>query len=57
MKDVRLIKGFNKLADKEAVRVLSTLNYPFNPGGQRGKPVKTRLVLPIMFDPKVEEKR
>ena len=57
MKDVRLIKGFNELADKEAVRVLSTLNYPFNPGRQRGKPVKTRLVIPITFDPKKGEKR
>jgi protein TonB len=57
MKDVRLIKGFNELADKEAVRVLSTLNYPFNPGRQRGKPVKTRLVIPITFDPKSGEKR
>lgn len=57
MKDVRLIKGFNELADKEAVRVLSTLNYPFNPGQQKGKPVKTRLVIPITFDPKNGEKR
>jgi hypothetical protein len=57
MKDVRLIKGFNELADKEAVRVLSTLNYPFNPGRQSGKPVKTRLVIPITFDPKNSEKR
>jgi hypothetical protein len=57
MKDVSLIKGFNELADKEAVRVLSTLNYPFNPGRQRGKPVKTRLVIPITFDPKNSEKR
>jgi len=57
MKDVRLIKGFNELADKEAVRVLSTLNYPFNPGRQRGKPVRTRLVIPITFDPKNGEKR
>ena len=30
--DVKLVKGFNVLADKDAVRVLSTLNYPFNPG-------------------------
>ncbi|HYF66656.1 MAG TPA: energy transducer TonB [Ohtaekwangia sp.] len=57
MKDVRLIKGFNKLADKEAVRVLSTLNYPFKPGRQRGKFVKTRLVIPIKFDPESDEKR
>jgi len=57
MKDVKLIKGFNELADNEAVRVLSTLNYPFNPGRQGGIPVKTRLVIPITFDPKNGEKR
>jgi len=57
MKDVKLVKGFNELADKEAVRVLSTLNYPFNPGRQRGKTVRTRLVIPIMFDPTSREKR
>jgi TonB family protein len=57
LKDVRLIKGFNESADKEAVRVLSTLNYPFSPGRQRGKPIETRLVIPITFDPKNGEKR
>jgi hypothetical protein len=51
MMDVKLLKSFNELAGKEAVRVLSTLNYPFNPGRQRGKPVKTRLIIPITFDP------
>jgi len=51
MMGVKLLKSFNELADKEAVRVLSTLNYPFKPGRQRGKPVKTRLVIPIAFDP------
>jgi hypothetical protein len=57
MKEVKLLKGFNELADKEAVRVLTTLNYPFNSGRQKGKPVKTRLVIPITFDPKSKEKR
>lgn len=51
MTDVKVIKGFNELADKEAVRIFSILNYPFEPGRQRNKPVRTRLVLPIMFDP------
>ncbi len=52
MKDVRLVRGFNKLADNEALRVVTTINHPFEPGKQRGKPVKTRLVIPIIFDPK-----
>ncbi|MEO7991106.1 MAG: energy transducer TonB [Chryseolinea sp.] len=57
MKDIKLVKGFNGLADKEAVRVLSTLNYPFNPGRQRGIPVCTGLVMPIAFDPASKKKR
>ena len=57
MKDVMLVKGFNELADREAVRVLSTLNYPFNPGRQSGKPVRTRMVMPIPFDPTSGDKR
>jgi hypothetical protein len=55
MKDVKVVKGFNDLADTEAVRALTALNYPFTPGKQRGKPVKTRLIFPIVFDP--EKKR
>jgi hypothetical protein len=57
MENVKIVKGFNQLADNEAVRVLSTINYPFNPGRQRGTPVKTRLVIPITFGPKNSEKR
>lgn len=56
MRDIKLIKGFNDLADREAVRVLSTLNYAFNPARQRGIPVRSRLVIPITFDPAFREK-
>lgn len=57
MRDVKLVKGFNEVADKEAVRILSTLSYPFSPGRQRGKPINSRLVIPITFDPKIDRKR
>ena len=57
MKDVKLIKGFNEQADKEAVRVLTSINFPFIPGRQRGKTVRTRLVIPISFDPEKSGKR
>ena len=57
MRDIKLLKGFNELADKEAVRVLFTLDYPFNPGRQRGRPVTSRLVIPIGFDPTTKEKK
>jgi hypothetical protein len=51
MKAVKLLKGFNELADKEAVRVISSLDHRFTPGRQRGNPVNTKLVIPIIFDP------
>lgn len=51
VRNVKVIKGFNSLADREAARVLSTLNIPFAPGRQRGKPVEAKLVIPIAFDP------
>lgn len=57
MKDVRLIKGFNKLADMEAVRILSTLDFPFSPARQRGEVIESRLAIPITFVPNTEEKK
>ena len=50
MIDISVIKGFNDFADKEAVRALKTLNYPFIPGRQRNKPVNMRMVIPVVFD-------
>lgn len=57
IKNVRVVKSFNKLSDQEAVRVLSELNFPFIPGRQRGKAVETRLVIPIVFDPHSYERK
>jgi protein TonB len=57
MTDVKVIKGLNELAEKEAIRVFSVLNYPFEPGRQRGKAVRTRMVMPILFDPKGNVKK
>jgi hypothetical protein len=51
MWDVKLIKGFNEAADNEAVRVLTTLNYPFTPAKQGEKPIESKLLIPILFDP------
>ena len=46
--DVRVIKGIGAGCDEEAVRVLK--NAPeWNPGKQRGKPVKVRMVMPVLF--------
>jgi len=51
MTEIKIIKGFNEIADQEAVRALRELNYPFSPAKQRGKPVSTRMVIPIIFNP------
>jgi TonB family protein len=46
--DVRAIKGIGEGCDSEAVRVVQ--NAPsFRPGTQRGKPVRVRMVMPIIF--------
>jgi hypothetical protein len=46
--DVKVIKGLCKACDEEVVRVVKG-SPNWNPGFQRGKPVRQRMVLPIMF--------
>ncbi|MEM9674201.1 MAG: TonB family protein [Bacteroidota bacterium] len=46
--DVKAIKGIGAGCDEEAVRVIQEA-LPWNPGTQRGKLVKVRMVLPITF--------
>jgi TonB family C-terminal domain len=46
--DVRAIKGIGAGCDEEAVRVVQAAP-AWTPGKQRGKPVKQRMVLPIIF--------
>jgi periplasmic protein TonB len=46
--DVRAIKGIGAGCDEEAVRVVQSAP-PWNPGKQRGKPVRQRYVVPIIF--------
>ncbi|MFY0598939.1 MAG: energy transducer TonB [Cyclobacteriaceae bacterium] len=55
MGEFKIVKGFNELADKEVLKSMTNLNFPFSPAKQRGKPIKSRLVLPITFEPKIEE--
>ncbi len=46
--DVKVLRGIGAGCDEEAVRVLK--NSPaWNPGKQRGRPVRQRMVLPITF--------
>lgn len=46
--EVRAVKGIGAGCDEEAVRVVQS-SPNWNPGKQRGKPVKQRMVLPITF--------
>lgn len=46
--DVKAIKGIGGGCDEEAVRVVAS-SPGWNPGKQRGKPVRTRFVIPINF--------
>lgn len=46
--EVVILRGVDKLLDKEAVRVVKTLP-KFKPGKQRGKPVRVWFQLPVMF--------
>lgn len=46
--DVHIKKGIHLECDKEAARVVAQAP-PWNPGKQRGKAVKQRMVMPILF--------
>jgi periplasmic protein TonB len=46
--DVKAIKGIGAGCDEEAIRIIQN-SPPWNPGRQRGKAVKQRMVLPIIF--------
>lgn len=55
MNDFTIVRGYNELAEQAVLDAMASLNFPFKPGEQRGIPVKTRLVIPIAFDPKNNE--
>lgn len=48
LSDVKTLKGVDSDLDHEAIRVVKLMP-KWNPGLQRGRPVKTRFVLPIKF--------
>lgn len=48
IKEVVTVKGIGAGCDEEAVRVLKD-SPKFNPGKQRGRPVKVRMILPVYF--------
>jgi periplasmic protein TonB len=46
--DVMVLKGIGSGCDEEAIRVMRSAP-PWNPGKQRGKPVRQRCIMPISF--------
>ena len=46
--DVKTVKGIGAGCDEEAARVMKTCK-PWNPGKNRGRPVRVRMILPIKF--------
>lgn len=48
VRDVKVVRGADPFLDKEAVRVVKTLN-GYKPGKQRGKPVPVQFTIPIRF--------
>jgi protein TonB len=53
--EIKLVKGFNKYADMEALRICSLLE--FTPGYRLGKPIKSTFLLPIKFEAPTERKK
>lgn len=48
LSQVEIRKGVNELLDQEAIRVVSSMP-DWQPGYQKGKPVRVQFVLPISF--------
>jgi protein TonB len=46
--EVKTVKGIGAGCDEEAVRVIQSAP-KWKPGKQRGRPVKVRMILPIIF--------
>lgn len=46
--DVKVLRSVDPYLDKEAVRVISTMP-KWKPGKQRGKPVRVKYTVPVMF--------
>ena len=53
----RILKGYNELADKEALRAFSSVDQKLEPGRQRGKKVRHKMAVPITFDPESNKKK
>lgn len=48
LSDIKVVRGIGNECDSEALRVIKGAS-PFNPGKQRGRTVRVRMVVPITF--------
>ena len=46
---IEVARGYDPLANAEALRAFQALNLVFEPGLQRGRPVRSTLMVPIIF--------
>lgn len=49
MVDTKVVKGYNEIFDKEALRVVNLLEQ-WEPGEINGKKVSNKIILPVRFD-------
>ncbi|NLZ19991.1 MAG: energy transducer TonB [Bacteroidales bacterium] len=49
VRQVKVLRGVEESLDKEAVRVVSASSGKWKPGTLDGKPVNTRLLIPVVF--------
>ncbi len=47
--EIRVVRGVHPLLDKEAIRVIKLTDGMWKPAEQRGKPVESRFVVPVVF--------
>lgn len=48
-KDFKVVKGIHPAADREALRVMESLDYEFEPARQEGIVVSCRMVMAVRF--------
>lgn len=55
VKNAVIVRGYNKKIDKEAMRAFNVTATEFTPARQRGKAIRSRLILPVSFNIKEED--
>ncbi|MEQ8241885.1 energy transducer TonB [Fulvivirga sp.] len=51
----KIVNSTNPVVNDEALRVINQLQFKFDPAKQRGRPIKSKLILPLIFNPSHKE--